>query len=807
MQTGQKKQGGQAVWKRLVLGIAVALGTVVLMPATALAQEEADVDSNNTLEEVIVTATRREESLMEVPIAVTAISGQELADFGLIDVTTIEQFSPNTTLKVSRGTNTTLTAFIRGVGQQDPVPGFESGVGMYLDDVYLNRPQAAVMDIYDVERIEVLRGPQGTLYGRNTIGGAIKYVTKRLNPDDYVVSAKFSAGTYNMLDLLVSGSAPLSDTFRIGASIASFNRDGFGENLYLDGLENYNKDAMGTRFSAEWEPNEDFFMRFAFDYVDDDSDPRQGHRLLPASFSGNPVLKNVFDTESGLNNPTQSVKATGYSLMAQWNASNLVTVKNILAYRDDETWTPIDFDSLPVADLDVPAVYKNNQFSEELQFLFSADKWNGIAGFYYLDADASTAFDVILGQTGALLGLPGLNAFTAGDVNTKTWSLFGDFTYEFTDQWSVSLGGRYTSDKRTSTVLRQTKIGGTSPIFGGSAIPIVTTSDFYGSETFTKFTPKVSVDWKPNDDQLLYISYSEGFKGGGFDPRGLTTAAPDVDGDGVVSEDEVFDFMKFDPETVKTWELGWKTTALQGRMTSKIAVFFSKYTDVQIPGSYGYDSDGDGVSDTFIGITSNAGKADINGVEWEGQAILADDLGRSGSQLRMGWAVGYIDANYKEFINNLGNDVADERVFQNTPKWTASANLNYTMPVNLFNTPGSLSFITSASYRDDTRVNLFNTTGSLSFITSVSYRDDTSQFESENALLDQPAYTLWDLSLIWAQDNGHWSAGIHGKNLTDKEYKVAGYYFPVGVLGLENNVTAFYGNPRQIWGTVQYNWF
>jgi iron complex outermembrane receptor protein len=735
------------------------------------------------LEEVIVTATRREESLMEVPIAVTAISGQELADFGMLDLTYVEQMSPNTTLKVSRGTNTTLTAFIRGVGQQDPVPGFESGVGIYLDDVYLNRPQAGVMDIYDVERIEVLRGPQGTLYGRNTIGGAIKYVTKRLNPDRMEGNARLSYGMYNMLDLVVTGSVPVTDTVRIGGSFASFNRDGFGDNLYLTGLENYNRDSLGVRFSTEWEPNEDVFVKFAFDHVDDDSDPRQGHRLVPAKISGNPVLDDVFDTEAGLNNPTQSVKATGYSLSAQWNASDLVTVKNILAYRDDETWTPIDFDSLPVADLDVPAFYKNNQFSEELQLLFSADRWNGIAGFYYLDADASTGFDVILGQTGAVIGLPGLNAFTGGDVNTKTWSLFADFTYELTDQWGLSLGGRYTSDKRTSNVLRQTKIGGTSPVFGGSAIPIATTSDFHGSETFTKFTPRVSVDWTPNDDQLLYASYSEGFKGGSFDPRGQSSLAPDLDGDGVVSDEEIFEFMKFDPETVKTFEFGWKTTALQGRMTSKLAVFFSKYTDVQVPGSIGYDTNGDGINDSFVGITSNAGKADINGVEWEGQAILANDFGHdSGNELRFGWAVGYVDADYKEFIDAFGNDVADERVFQNTPKWTATGTLTYSTPTNLFGVPGTFSAITS-----------------------VSYRGDTSQFEVPNPYLDQDSYTLWDLSFVWAEDEGHWSAGIHGKNLTDKNYKVAGYFFPN--LGRENNITAFYGNPLQVWATVQYNWF
>jgi len=780
MLTGYRKQGGQAVLKRLFLGVAVALGTAALMPATTFAQEESANERDHTLEEVIVTATRREESLMVVPIAVTAISGEELAEFGMLDLTYVEQMSPNTTLKVSRGTNTTLTAFIRGVGQQDPVPGFESGIGIYLDDVYLNRPQAGVMDIYDVERIEVLRGPQGTLYGRNTIGGAIKYVTKRLNPDNAEGKASVSYGTDNLLNAIVTGSIPLGDTFRVGASLASLNRDGFGSNLYLKNLENYNKELLGARFSAEWEPNEDWFVRFAFDYVDDDSDPRQGHRLVPAT-SGYGVLGNVFDTEAGLNNPTQSVESTGYSLTAQWTASDMITVKNIVAYRDDETWTPIDFDSLPVADLDVPAIYENDQFSEELQLLFTADRWNGIAGFYYLDANASTAFDVILGQTGTVIGLPGLNAFTSGDVNTKTWSLFADFTFEITDEFSVSVGGRYTSDKRTSSVLRQTKIGGTSPIFGGSAIPIATTSDFHGSETFTKFTPRISLDLTPNDENLFYVSYSEGFKGGSFDPRGQTTLAPDLDGDGVVSDDEIFEFMKFDPETVKTLEFGWKTTALQGRMTSKLALFFSKYTDVQVPGSIGVDSNGDGISDTFVGITSNAGKADINGVEWEGQAILANDLISSGSELRFGWAVGYINANYVEFIDAFGVDVADERVFQNTPKWTISGNLNYNTPVNWFNTAGNFSAITS-----------------------LSYRGDTSQFEVPNEFLDQPSYTLWDLSLVWTEDSGHWSFGLHGKNLTDKEYKVAGYFFPN--LGLENNITAFYGNPRQIWGTVQYSW-
>ncbi|MGE5953048.1 MAG: TonB-dependent receptor, partial [Qipengyuania vulgaris] len=296
-------------------------GTAALAFATpAAAQSSQDIDSDTVLSEdaspaddgiIVVTARRRAERITDVPIAVTALSGEELVRGGTLEITEIADEVPNLTLEVSRGTNTTLTAFIRGVGQQDPVAGFEAGVGLYVDDVYLNRPQGAVLDVYDVERIEVLRGPQGTLYGRNTIGGAIKYVTARL-PGETQIKVRGTYGSYDQADLIVSASTPLSDNFRVGVSGARLSRGGFGDNLEL-GTENYNKDVWAGRGTLEFDSGP-LFVRLSGDYVKDNSEARQGARLLTGRFTGAPVLDDPYDTRAGLNVVDQEVEAYGGAL-------------------------------------------------------------------------------------------------------------------------------------------------------------------------------------------------------------------------------------------------------------------------------------------------------------------------------------------------------------------------------------------------------------------------------------------------------------------------------------------------------------
>jgi iron complex outermembrane recepter protein len=781
-----------------------SVAAAALYTAPAWAQENASTDpaapSNQQTQadaaqasdtDIIVTARRRNEVLLDVPIAVTAYSGEQLNRQGALDITDIGDTTPNVTFETSRGTNTTLTAFIRGVGQQDPVAGFEQGVGLYLDDVYLNRPQASVLDIYDVERIEVLRGPQGTLYGRNTIGGAIKYVTRRLS-DDPEFRVRANVGTYKQADLIVTASAPLTTGLKVGASVARLSRDGFGKNL-TTGDENYNKDVWAARGTVEVEPTADAWFRVSGDYTWDDSNPRGGHRLIPGLASGTPVLKDVFDSQGALNDPKQRVTGGGLALHGEIGIVDWLKFRTITAYRHDKSKTPIDFDALPAVDVDVPAIYRNHQFSQEFQLVADKGPLQGVAGLYYLNANARDVFDVRLYTTLPAV-LPGLTAATAGSVDTKTWAAFADFTYDVTPQWSVSLGGRYTNDKRHARILRQTYVLGGQPALGGSApfgtgIAIATTSNFNGQRKDTAFTPRASINFKPNADHNIYISYSKGFKGGGFDPRGQSTQAP------TQSPQDVFDFMAFDPEKVDSYELGWKASVLQHRLQFAAAIFDAEYKDVQVPGSAGCFVGG---VQTFCGITTNAGSARFRGVEFEGNLRAGENLLAAGDRLNISTSVGYLDAKYLHFITNIAGapvDVAKFRGIQNTPKWTASGSLDY-------NTPA------------------FG--GRLDANTTLSYRSKSQQFESPIPGLDQKGFALLDANLVWRSPTGRFEVGLHGKNLTDKHYITSGYNFlaqnpftgafllngagnPIPTLGKEGVLTAYYGNPRQVFLSLGIN--
>ena len=735
--------------KTLLKAALLAGAAWTVIPTLAMAQTVAAAADDSAVEEITVTARRREESLKDVPVAVTAVSAERLDQTGARDITILQQTTPNLTLQVARGSNSTLISFIRGVGQQDPLWGFEPGVGLYIDDVYMARPQAAVLDIFDIERLEVLRGPQGTLYGRNTIGGAIKYVTAKIGEEpEFKLKGQF--GSYGQADVIASAKGKVSDTVGVGMTWATFNRDGFGKNL-VTGAEHYNKKVAAARATVEWTPTDNLFFRLSGDIVRDNSNPKHGHREVPAlDFLGRPipggeVLPDVYDTKGGAGD-INHVEARGASLLGEWSLSDAITLKSITAYRSGETNTVIDFDELPAKILDIPGRYNDHQFSQELQLLYSGQRVQGVAGIYYLNATAAGAFDTVLSQAN-------LTIATEGYVDTESWSAYADVSIDITDALKVSLGGRYTKDDKLGHVYRQNFTGLISPIFGNNtAVPGLVRSNFTSSDTYSKFTPRVSVSYEINPDITGYVSYSQGFKSGGFDMRADAILTPSsVNG--------------YQPEEVDSYEAGLKGYFLDRKLSLNSAVFYAKYHDQQI------------TLQTPVGASVasqvlNAGQSHMSGVEFEGVMHFLPNLTAN-------FALGYIKAEFDEYkaldltaSPPVIRDFAGIRVFQNTPEWTGSASFTYTHDMGDH--------------------------GSISFTPTASYRDEFHMFEIPSAL-DQSSYWLVDASLTWTSADDHYRVGLHGKNLTDERYRVGGYNFPqsAGVL-FGNSVSAYYGPPKTV---------
>lgn len=744
---------------------------VTLLAAGTAPSAFAQVETESVTDEIVVTAQRREQSIQDVPISVTAISGDFLQQVGAIDITDIQDFTPNATIEVARGSNSTLIAFIRGVGQQDPLWGFEAGVGIYIDDVYVARPQGSVIDIFDVERIEVLRGPQGTLYGRNTIGGAIKYVTKALSLEDPTLNARVNVGSYNQFDQIVTGSIPLSDTFAVGGSIANYQRDGFGENV-ITGTDHYNKDILAGRVSARWAPTDALDFRLAADMTEDNSNARHGRRLLPSADGTFPVVENEYDTLAGIGDENR-VETRGVSFTGSWNVNDAITLKSITAYREGETITPIDFDALPQADFDVPAFYDDNQFSQELQLVYESDRLSGIAGLYYLDGEASGAFDVVLG------GL-GLTIFQAGDQAKENIAAYADFTYSLTDRFDVSLGGRYTRDKTVADVTRELWLGLGSGSFDAgndASVFLATQTGFEGVERVDEeFTPRVALSYAVSDATNIYASYSQGFKAGGFDPR----AREDLDPTGRTREG-------FGPETVDSYEIGMKGRLFDNRLTYSLAGFLADYTDQQITVQEGVDADGNGTNDTFISSVFNAGSSEYMGIEFEGAFRLSENFS-------LNTAIGYIDADIDEIISG-GVNIADGFVTQNTPEWTSR--FGFVWSNNLGD--GDLTLTGGANFRD--KYFLFN-------IANPGFAPGTSAvFPQGGPPLDPEAYTTFDLGANYVSPTGRWEFGVFGRNLSNERARVAAYNFVTpSQLGVDGAYSAFYIAPATVTATLAFNY-
>ncbi|MEP7312240.1 MAG: TonB-dependent receptor [Pseudomonadota bacterium] len=721
------------------------------------------------LEEVTVTARRREESLQSVPIAVTALSGADLVARNVVNLDDLTAFAPNIKVNAGRATSSTINAYIRGVGQNDPLWGFEPGVGIYLDDVYIARPQGALLDVYDVQRVEVLRGPQGTLYGKNTIAGAIKYVTRDIT-GPATLKASATLGTYNQREVKLSGSAPVvADRIYVGGAIAYMRRDGFGE-LVNDGNPRLfnsvgqdvsDKDVLAARGNVTFTWGDDSQLRLLADTVQDNSNAVGGKRLN--NFL-QPALVDRYDQRTDMPVNRDKFTVTGYSATYTQTLGDAWSGKLVGSYRKGEGRQFIDFDELNGNFFQVPAQYSDDQTSGEGQLTYEAGRWKGVGGLYYFSGTACGAFDASLGGFN-------LTSLTKGCVDTESLAAYTDLTLGLTDRLNLNAGARWNRDTKDATVFVAQYLGrlaANATLFDQNNVPagftlLAVQTNYRNERRFSNVSPRFGADFSFTDRVMGYVSYSRGFKSGGFDMRGNAAANPATRNG-------------YEPETADNFEAGLKSTLLDDRLRLNLTVFYTPYKDLQITTQQFQIVGG---NPTNVTAVLNAGKQLNQGIElessWRPTKALTFDLN-----------VGYLSSKFEDFL--LGctppsagctfNATALNRPI-NAPRWTTSLNSAYVWDL----AGGALSVHATYQYRTATKV--ANPTASVT---------------------DQGSYAILDAGLAFATD-GNWRIALEGKNLLDKEYRVAGYDFGnpgVGATGGLSQI-GFYGAPRTVSLTATYS--
>ncbi|WP_243039810.1 TonB-dependent receptor [Dyella sedimenti] len=736
--------------------LSLAIGLVMGLSFTAFAHaDDAPQQSGNPaapapnpanvtqLEGVKVTARKREETLQDVPIAVSAFTAQTLFNQNVQNLADLQGKVPTLQIYAARGSNTTLTAYLRGIGQADPTWGFDPAVGIYLDDVYMARPQGTMLDVFDVNRIEVLRGPQGSLYGKNTIGGAIKYVSNPL-PTKTQGSVEATVGTHGEKDIKAAlGGASSDGVWRGRIAYASEHNDGYGKDQ-LNDSRNGDKNTNAARASLGFFPSSDFNAQLSVDGLRDNSNPRGAKLLTVNSFDpGYAPLSNNYDTRSGMAQLNHTT-LWGTSLTLNWIVNQDWTLKSISAYRGSSTESNIDFDTLPEKIADVYAVYKDHQFSQEFQANYdNGGAVHGVFGLYYFDGTAKGAIDNIF--LGSPPYYPAFSQYgsTGGSIGTKSYAGYGDFTWDIDPQWSLDLGVRYTSEKKSAVIQNY---GFADETF---TTPISTLADFSGSHTSHNVSPKLSLDYAATDQIKLYASFSQGFHSGGYNIRANCSAIPE-------SCRPIAD------EKVTSYELGSKMSFFDDTLMMNTALFHNIYSNIQLSvfTSYTLPNGTQG----FFGDFTNAGKGHIDGWEEEFAWKPAENWTFSGN-----WA--YLHTKYTDFESG-GVNIADTQRFTNAPKWSGGLNLEHTIPLD--------------------------NGGSISGRINYTYQTGVYPETTLSPLIYQPSYGLWNAGIVWQIDQP-WTLSLQGSNLANKAYRTTGYN--IAALGI---VTGFYGPPRMVTLTARY---
>ena len=753
--------------KHLSMAIHGVLAMSLLASAgAAMAQDAAQADGGQeieaerkatTLDTITVTARRREESIQDVPVAISAFGEEELKDLQASAIDGLQGAVPNANIVQGRGSANSINVFIRGIGQPDALQTFDPGVGLYVDDVYYSRINGALFSLFDVSQVEVLRGPQGTLYGKNSTGGAIKVNTK--NPFDHDGgSAELTVGDYGRLEGRFYFSGKLSETLAASIAGAKITNDGYVENR--DGGDNFNDDdTEALRAKLVFRPSDSFSATLAVDHTKQDAALSMGRPMASliqtSAFPGGTKVLQPGETgdwdhaasTSFAPGQGQRLKHDGVSLSIEWDLNEAWRLKSITSYRKLETHSFIDIDASEYELGDVLVALDQNQKSQEFQLHYdNGSTLHATFGAYWLKEQVPSYQEAYADDLYTFLGAPVSFLRTiADDLTSTSKAAFAHVNWEFAPTWTVAAGVRWTQDEKDY-------VRTTSTFWGPALAALNGTVPFpRASASWTAVTPSISLQKAFSDNLMGYVSANRGYKSGGFNGRSNTA----------------YDVLnaKYDPEFVWTYEVGLKAQSADGRKRGGVTAFVSDYKDFQARVS----------QDVGTFPVLNAAELSIKGLEFEGSAVVGNATTITG---QLSW----LDAQYDRF--------EDFRLDPGYP--------GFDLNVSHAHVPFSPKFTARIGVQHG--FDLAN--GSrLAIGGDMSYRGTTWLSVDNRDVLKQDYYTVVGVYGVWDSPQYSWQVRVGMRNLTDESYMVEGQEFA----SVGNIQTAYYGLPRNSYVSIRYN--
>ena len=694
------------------------------------------------LEEVVVQARKRTENLQETPISVLSYGAEALEAANVGDLADLNAKLPNVSIGGAGGLGANNGAFyIRGLGTLRNAVNQESAVALYVDDFYFGRSDGALLSVMDVEKIEVLRGPQGTLFGRNATAGAIRYITKKPDYGESSFKLKGTIGLDSRSDVSLAANLPISDSTAISVLLATVNQDGFVENSLGQDLGETANDMF--RLYLRSSPSDSVEVLAQLDYTESGGNGAVSQAITfdPASREISGTVSGDYETSLSNLDAHQDTENTGLGLTVNWDLNEDVALKWVTTYRDLDIDLAFDFDGLPIGAVNQIVDRETETWSTELQFSGQTNSMKWMAGFFYYQEESED------------LRIQGANVRNAIAHDLESMAVFAQATFDLSEKLSLTTGIRYTNDEKDATYQEGRVIGGqqvlnvvdatgamltfrsidpaTGEAYGLGLNKVAGSRDFQLDDSWGAVSGRLSLEYQANDDVFLFASYARGFRAGGINDRPRFND-PSIN----------YGITSFDEEILDVYELGIRSEWLESRLRFNLTYFFQDMDDLQFTFQLPQ------AQNTVAVAVGNAAAAESKGIEAEITYAVTDNL--------------VLDAT----IGVLDTEITDPDPSTRIPEGS-----------EMEKAP-ELKYNIGATY------DLSLESGSLTFRFDYSYQDETRAALVPSQVVIMEDYDLLSANIRYIPNSEKWSVALYGKNMGDEEYY--DFAFSNGPISLAN---------------------